>query len=139
MAVLVSLTAWAQSPTTSQQRAVDSTYIAALEVLVNRQTQWAKIDSLVCEDQKAGFRKALTDANADRKRLGDKSNQLSADLDFQIQETNRQALRAEGAEKELRQWKPRTKAGVFFRKVRDGLAMVGGTVILGTALFLAVQ
>lgn len=72
----------------------------------------------------------IASLNASNQKLLREQEGLHASLD----ETNSRLLTTEA---ELRHWKPRTKAGIFLRKIRNGLAVVGGVAIVAGGLLIA--
>ena len=81
---------------------------------------------------------ALDSASREITYLNTRNQQLLREqegLHATIDETTSRLTTTEG---ELHRWKPRTKAGVFLRRVRNGLAIVGGGVIATAVLRLIV-
>ena len=88
------------------------------------------VDGRIMQSSDARIKAIVSKGNDSIYVLRSRNRALAADLDYQMQQTHKQAVRAEAVEKELKKWKPRTKAGIFFRKVRNGLAIVGGVAVL---------
>ena len=114
---------------------MDSTYILSLERQAVLFQSQLTLDSLACVQEKAGFRLALVTANNDRTYLQRRNNELATQnetLAANVDELNSQLTTRQS---ELDKWKPKTRSGRVLRKVRNGLAVVGGVgVVLGGLL-----
>ena len=114
---------------------MDSTYILSLERQAVLFQSQLTLDSLACVQEKAGFRLALVTANNDRTYLQRRASELATQNETLGANLDERTSQLETTKDELRQWKPKTKAGRVLRKVRNGLAVVGGVgVVLGGLL-----
>lgn len=94
------------------------------------------LDSAATARRVGGYRAALDSCNRDRMYLNARNQDLLRQEEGLHASLDETTSRLETTTTELRHWKPRTKAGVFLRKVRNGLAIVGGGVIGITILRL---
>ena len=80
--------------------------------------------------------KALQTANtaiANQQVVNDKLTSQNEALGANLDERTSQL---ETTKEELDKWRPKTKVGVFFRKARNGLAVVGGAAIVVAVVLL---
>lgn len=126
-------------PTTDELRRVDSLYIVALETENVALYKKIVVDSAACQQEKAGFRTALTSANLDRTYLQTRNNQLARDNEtikagYDERGSQVTTLTARVAELE-RKHEPRTWFGRTRKKVTTGLTITGGV----TAVYVIVR
>ncbi len=137
LCLLLSVATYAQLPNyyaTPEQQITYLTTRLKLADSVLTETRKNKTIAITERDKRI---KALEDScNAQVDYYYQHSQQLSTTnetLSVNLDECNSQL---ETAKQELANWKPRTKAGVLLRKVRNGLAVVGGVAVLSGVLLL---